>query len=80
MRNFIGGLAIIAILIGVGCFAAGWIRFQNTSDSAVMEIKTQQMKDAANKAIEQGKEMVDKATQPAPTTIADPVPNSAITP
>lgn len=68
MRKLLGTITIVAILASVVCFTAGWITFRQTSQSTVMEIKTEEIKEATTKAVEQGKEALEHATTPSTKT------------
>ena len=64
MREFLGSVAILAIMICAGLYFAGWLTYDQSADRATIEIKTQEIKDAAGKALEQGEAMIDKAADP----------------
>lgn len=69
MRKLLGSITILAIIASIGCFAAGWIKFSQTPQSAVMEIKTEKIKEATTKALEDGKQILEKATTPETSTV-----------
>jgi hypothetical protein len=71
MREFVGSLAILAIMICAGLYFAGWLTYDQTADRATIEIKTQEIKDAADRAIEKGEAIIDKATEPDSEAIDD---------
>lgn len=64
MREFLGSLAILAIMICAGLYFAGWLTYDQTADRATIEIKTREIQDAADRALEQGEAIIDKAVEP----------------
>lgn len=60
MVRTIGTVAVILIFLGVIAYASGWISFQTTGEKATIEMNTGEMKKAADKAMEKGKEFIEK--------------------
>lgn len=64
----LGTIALLAIIVGVFCYANGWLTLQKNSATTTIELKTGQMRDAADRAIEQGKDAIENATKQQPVT------------
>jgi len=61
MNRFFATLAILVVIfVAVGCYV-GWITFHKASDKATIEIKTLQIEQAGEKAVESGRELVEQA-------------------
>ena len=65
MREFVGSLAILAVMICAGLYFAGWLTYEQSEDQATIQIKTQEIKEAANRAVEEGEKLIEKASSPA---------------
>lgn len=61
VRN-IGIIAIVLAVAFAGMYFAGWVNFHKQPDAATIEIETGEMKKSADKAIEKGEKLIDKAT------------------
>ncbi len=59
MRNLLATLALLGILIAVGFYAAGWLQYHKNDSSATIEIKTDRIEAAAERAVQDGKELLD---------------------
>jgi hypothetical protein len=71
MNRFFATLTIlIAIFVAVGCYV-GWITFHKAPDKATIEIKTKQIEQAGEKAVEAGRELVGKAADSVKKTVQD---------
>jgi hypothetical protein len=74
MMRFIAVLAIvIAIVLGI-IYAAGWMTVQSDSDSATIEIQTGEIKEAAQKAVDKGQELIDDAARSVNESSQSPSP------
>lgn len=74
MRQLLGTFAIVALVAAIVCYANGWLVFHKTSQSTTVEIKTEQIKDAADRAVQQSKEFIQDSATPQPSPIARPTP------
>ena len=63
MYRFIAILAVLLVLIGAVIYAAGWMNFQHDERKAVIEIQTGEMKEAADNAVEKGRELIHHAAE-----------------
>jgi hypothetical protein len=52
MKEFLATLAIIAIIAGIGFYAAGWLTFDQSDDRTTIELKTNEIKQAADETAE----------------------------
>lgn len=66
LKKSLGTLAFILLLVGIAAYANGWIVFQSAGDSTTIELKTNQMKDAAESAIEKGRSWLESETEKEP--------------
>ena len=48
MRNLLAALAIIAILLGIAFYAAGWMTYRKTDATTTIELKTDKIERAAD--------------------------------
>jgi hypothetical protein len=65
MREFLGSLAILAIIIFAGLYFAGWLTYEQSDSAATIEIKTKAIQEAADHAVAEGEAIIDSATQQA---------------
>jgi hypothetical protein len=70
MARFIAVVAILLVLVLAGIYAAGWMTFESNDTRATIEIKTGEIKDAAENAGEKAKKIVEDAAE----TIREPAP------
>ena len=63
MQRFLAVLALVVVLALVGMYAAGWLTFQARDETTTIEIKTGEMKDAAEGAVDQSRAFVEDARQ-----------------
>jgi uncharacterized protein HemX len=61
MQRFLAVLALIVVLALVGMYAAGWMKFQASDETTTIEIKTGEIKDAAENAVDQSRELIEDA-------------------
>lgn len=61
MQRFLAVLAVIVALALVGMYAAGWLTFQARDETTTIEVKTGEIKDAAEEAVDQSREMIEDA-------------------
>jgi hypothetical protein len=73
MRNFLATLALLAILAGVGFYAAGWLTYHKDNNSATVNIKTNEIERAAERTIDKSKDLLDKVID-QPVHKLDPAP------
>jgi hypothetical protein len=73
MRNFLATLAILAILAGVGFYAAGWMTYHKDDTSATINIRTSEIERAAERTIDKSKDLLDDVID-HPVHKLDPVP------
>lgn len=64
MRSLLAGLAIIAILLGVAFYAAGWMTYRKTDSTTTIELKTDKIEQAAENAVRDGRELLDDVLEP----------------
>lgn len=60
MIKFLGLIFLILLVFGGIAFASGWILIESNGDKANVEIKTGEMEDAAETAVEKSKEWIEK--------------------
>ena len=63
MQRFLAVLAVVVLLALVGMYAAGWLTFQAHDETTTIEIKTGEMKDAAEEAVGKSRELIEDARQ-----------------
>jgi hypothetical protein len=74
MRNFLATLAVLAILAGVGFYAAGWMTYHKDEHGATVNIKTNEIERAAGRTVEKGKDLLDDVIDEQPVHKLDPTP------
>ncbi|MCC9606264.1 hypothetical protein LOC68_18745 [Blastopirellula sp. JC732] len=63
-NSIAGVLATLAVIIVIACgliYAMGYATVENNSATTTIEVNTQQMKDDAGKAVEEGKQLLNDA-------------------
>ena len=70
MRRFLAVSAILFVLLVACLYAAGWMTFQADERTATIEVKTGEIKQAAEDAGEKAQKIVEDAAQ----TIREPAP------
>ena len=73
MRELLGTIAILAIIAGIVLFANGWLTVNKGPQSTTIEVKTHEIKQATEHAVEQGKEFIEESTSPTPKPVVTPV-------
>jgi hypothetical protein len=73
MRNFLAAVAVLAILAGVGFYAAGWLTYRKDDGGATVNIKTREVERAAERAVDKTKNLLDDVID-QPVHHVDPVP------
>jgi apolipoprotein N-acyltransferase len=68
MRSLLAALAVIVILLGVVFYAAGWMTYRKTDSTTTIELKTDKIEQAAEKAAREGRELLDDVLEPKPRT------------
>jgi|GEM_PF-5770841 len=58
-----GIVFLILLVVGAVCFFNGWIEFRSGETTTTIEMKTGEMESAAERTIDKGKELMDKAGQ-----------------
>ena len=74
MRNLLATLALLAIVLAVGLYAAGWLKYHKDGSTATIEIKTEQIEDAAGRAVEDGRDLLDDVLEEHPVKEVEPAP------
>jgi hypothetical protein len=80
LLSMLGGLALLLAIAAVGLYMAGWLMFDNGSDTATIQIKTGEIKQAAEKAVDQGRAVLDDAVKPDSDPATAPAANSTSPP
>ena len=65
LLQMLGGLALLAIIVAAGLYLAGWLMVRTDSDSATLELRTAEMKQAADEAVDQGEALLKDAVEPS---------------
>lgn len=68
MKTLLASLALLAIILGIGFYAAGWLTVERDADRATIELDTKAIDKAADQALEKSKRLIDQAVEPDPTT------------
>ena len=76
MQRFLAVVAILLVLLVAGIYAAGWLTFQASDDKATIEIKTGEIKQAAEDAGEKAQKVVEDAAK----TIREPAHSASESP
>jgi hypothetical protein len=76
MRRFLAIVAVVFALLAVGLYAAGWMTFHSDERTATVEIKTGEIKSAAEDAGERAKKFVEDAAK----TLREPAPSASGSP
>jgi hypothetical protein len=63
MTRLLGTLTLVAILAGIVFYASGWISWDRTEDRTTIEIETREIQEATEKAVEEGKRVVEDALE-----------------
>jgi hypothetical protein len=79
MKQFLAAVAILLLLIGVGMYAAGWLKFDREPGRATIEINTEKLEESAEDVAEGSRELVNQAAdsveqatnEPAEVTVDD---------
>jgi PBP1b-binding outer membrane lipoprotein LpoB len=67
MRSLMGSIAILALILGVCFYAAGWLTYHQTDHTATLELQTDKVEAAAEEAVERGRELLKDITEsPSP--------------
>jgi uncharacterized protein HemX len=77
VQRFLAVLAVVVVLALVGMYAAGWLTFQARDETTTIEIKTGEMKDAAEDAVDKSRELLDDARQEIEKQTAPAAPNAS---
>jgi uncharacterized protein HemX len=77
MQRFLAVLAVVVVLALVGMYAAGWLTFQARDETTTIEIKTGEMKDAAEEAVDKSRELLDDARQEIEKQTAPEAPSAS---
>lgn len=49
---------VIFVGAGIAAYAMGWLSFRQTDDSAIMEVQTREIKQAADKAVDKTEDLI----------------------
>lgn len=60
--RLLGVLALVVLVAGAGLYFAGWLDIRGNENTATIEIKTNEIKEAAEETVESGRELVNEAT------------------
>ncbi len=52
-------ICLLLLIFGVIAYASGWISISPNQDGTTIELKTGEMKDAASKAVDKTKDLLD---------------------
>jgi hypothetical protein len=63
MARVIATISVVLVLILVAIYAAGWMNVRQDEQKATIEIQTGEMKEAAEKAADKGRELIHEATK-----------------
>jgi|GEM_PF-6976992 len=63
MQRFLAVVAVVLVLLFAGLYAAGWMTFQADEKKATVEIKTAEIKSAAEDAGQKAQKIVEDATK-----------------
>jgi hypothetical protein len=77
LLHMVGGLALVVAIVAVGLYLAGWLIVQNGPDSATIQIKTREIRSAADEAVEKGRAMLDDTAASPGQGIASEVTSPA---
>jgi hypothetical protein len=76
MQRFLAVVAVVLVLLFAGLYAAGWMTFQSDEKKATVEIKTGEIKSAAEDASQKAQKIVEDAAktvrEPASAPSASP--------
>lgn len=61
MRRALAVIALLAIVLVVGMYAAGWMTFERTPGRLGIELNTQEIDEAAQRAAETSREVLHEA-------------------
>ena len=81
MARFLAGLFIVLVLVLCAIYAAGWMNFGATDNSATIEIKTGEIKEAAKDASRRAEQLVEDSQKAIERATTDsPPPNAPSNP
>ena len=69
MYRFIAVVAILSVLAAMLLYAGGWLNLHQDERKAVIEIQTGELKDAADNAVEKGRDLIHDAAKNVETTV-----------
>ena len=61
--KFLGVVFVLLLLFGAVAYSSGWVSLQTHDNNTTVEVKTGEIKEAADIAIEKGKTLLDKADE-----------------
>ena len=70
---------LLTLAAGVIGYASGWINFKHEEQKTTIEIETSQIKDAAEEAVETGKQLLDKTGEKVNELTTDSAQEEEIT-
>jgi len=68
MIRILGVLALVTLVASLGLYFAGWLNLRNSENTATLEIKTGEIKQAAEQTVEEGRKLVNEATATSSNT------------
>lgn len=75
MTRLLGTITLLALVAGTVFYAAGWIKFERTSDRTMIEIESRKIEEATRGAVERGKQTLEETFDDVgPESDGDPQP------
>jgi len=73
MKRALAVIVLLAIVLAVGMYAAGWVTFERTPGRASIELNTEKMDEAAHRAAEGSREMLNEAANSVEQATDEPL-------
>lgn len=80
MKQALAIIALLAVVLAVGMYAAGWLTFERTPGRASIELNTEKIDEATQRAAEGSREMVNEAADSVEQATKKPVDSDANSP
>lgn len=65
LLHMLGGLALLVAVAAVGLYLAGWLMVESGPDTATIQLKTREIKQAAEQAVDQGRAVLNDVVEPS---------------